>query len=237
MPTTQPSRDSVPILLRRHHPVGPVERAGHDLDPGAVDAAIAQRRAAGGAEIALGDGGGAERGRLAAGPGEILVLDVGEGGERRAGRLLAHPAMADADLGRRAPTAQSGRRRIGSRRSERVCRSPSCSLHPPPGFLQHRQRIAAGKDEIADAGGAQRGFLLAGPACQIDMPCAGGLKGLRGGGRVCRIDLVGRAQAGDRRAGRLECGGERCRVGKSLACRSPRCRRSRKSSWQRWRAR
>src|SRR3981189_1627796 len=57
-------------LLGRYHPVRPVERAGHDLDPGAVDAAKAQWGAAGDAEIALGDGGGAERGRLAAGPGE-----------------------------------------------------------------------------------------------------------------------------------------------------------------------
>ena len=79
-------------------------------------------------------------------------------------------------------------------------RSPSCSLHPPLGFLQHRQRVAAGKDEIADAGRAQRGLLLAGPSCQIDMLGAGGLKGLCGGGRVFRIDLVGGAQAGDRRA-------------------------------------
>src|SRR6267378_421736 len=58
-------------LLGRHHPVRAVERAGHDLDPRAAEAAEAKRRAAIGAEIALGDGGGAERGRLAAGPGEI----------------------------------------------------------------------------------------------------------------------------------------------------------------------
>src|SRR5258707_484454 len=88
-------------LLGRYHPVWPVERAGHDLDPRAVDAAKAERCAAGGAEIALGDGGGAERGRLAAGPGEIAAVNVGEGCERRAGRLLAHPAMTDADLHRR----------------------------------------------------------------------------------------------------------------------------------------
>ena len=45
-PTTQPSRDSVPYCIGRHHPVRPVEGAGHDLDPWAVDAAVAQRRAA-----------------------------------------------------------------------------------------------------------------------------------------------------------------------------------------------
>src|SRR5258708_21558785 len=55
-------------LLGRYHPVRAVEPAGHDLDARPVDAAKAQRRAAGGAEIALGDGGGAERGWLAAGP-------------------------------------------------------------------------------------------------------------------------------------------------------------------------
>src|SRR6185437_16851663 len=50
------------------HAIRPVESAGHDLDARAVDAAEAQRRAAGWAEIALGDRGGAERGRLALGP-------------------------------------------------------------------------------------------------------------------------------------------------------------------------
>src|ERR1700689_3996171 len=87
-------------LLGRHNPVGPVERAGHDLDSGAVDAAKAQRRAAVGAKIALGDRGGTERSGLAAGPGKIRALNVGEGRERRAGRLLAHPAVTDTDLPR-----------------------------------------------------------------------------------------------------------------------------------------
>ena len=108
MPTTQPSRDSVPYCRVGTTRSGRSKRAGHDLDPGAADPAEAQGRAAGGAEIALGDRGGLERRRLAAGPGEIFVLDVGERGERRARCLLAHPAMADADLGRRASTSQSG---------------------------------------------------------------------------------------------------------------------------------
>src|ERR1700693_944382 len=85
-------------LLDRDHSVRAVERTGHDLDPGAVDAAKAQGRAASGAEIALCDRGGAERRRLAAGPGEIAAFDVGERRERRAGRFLAHPAMTNADL-------------------------------------------------------------------------------------------------------------------------------------------
>src|SRR6267154_3481915 len=88
-------------LLGRYHPVWPVERAGHDLDPRAVDAAKAERRAAIGAKIAHRDGGGPERGWLAAGPGEIAALNVSEGRERRAGRFLAHPAVTDADLHRR----------------------------------------------------------------------------------------------------------------------------------------
>src|ERR1700737_630425 len=82
-------------LLGRYHPVRTVERTGHDLDPGAVDAAKAERRAAGGAKITLGNGGGTEGGGFTAGPGEIAALDIGEGGERRAGRLLAHPEMTD----------------------------------------------------------------------------------------------------------------------------------------------
>src|SRR5580692_457682 len=89
------------ILPGRNQPVRPVEGAGHDLDPRIVDAAEAQGRATVGAVVALRDGGGAERRRLAAGPGEILLFDVGEGGKRCARRLLAHPAMADADLDRR----------------------------------------------------------------------------------------------------------------------------------------
>src|SRR6266446_1466994 len=88
-------------LLGRYHPVRPVERTGHDLDPRAVDAAEAERRAAIPAEIALGDGGGAERGRFAAGPGEVAAVNVREGCKWRAGGLLAHPAMTDADFHRR----------------------------------------------------------------------------------------------------------------------------------------
>ena len=88
-------------LLGRYQLVGAVERAGHDLDPRTIDAAKAQRRAAIPAEITLGKGRGAERGRLAPGPGEIAAVDVSEGRERRAGRLLAHPAMTDADFHRR----------------------------------------------------------------------------------------------------------------------------------------
>src|SRR5258707_13081441 len=110
--------------------------------------------------------------------------------------------------------AQSGRRRIGSRRSKRVWLPPSCSLHPPPGLPQHRQRVAAGKDEIADAGGPQACFLPAGTACQIDMLCVSGLKGPGGSARECRVDLVRRAQARRGRAGSLEGGGKRCRLGK-----------------------
>src|SRR5215472_15377291 len=53
------------ILPRRDHVVRSVERAGHDLDARTIDAAEAQGRAAGRAEIALGNRGGAEGGRLA----------------------------------------------------------------------------------------------------------------------------------------------------------------------------
>src|SRR3989442_2573925 len=88
-------------LLGRYHPVRPVEGAGHDLDPRAVDAAEAERGAAIPAKIALGDGGGAERGWLAAGPDEVLAVNVGERRKWRAGGLLAHPAMTDADFHRR----------------------------------------------------------------------------------------------------------------------------------------
>jgi hypothetical protein len=50
------------------------------------------------AEIAHRDRRGAERRRLSARPGKMLVGDVGKGCEWSAARFLAHPAMADADL-------------------------------------------------------------------------------------------------------------------------------------------
>src|SRR5579863_1746185 len=97
------------ILLDRHHPVRPVEGAGHDLDPGTIDPAEAERRAAIPAKVALGDRGGTECGRLAAGPGEIAFFDVGEGGKWRAGGFLAHPAMADTHFpGRRGERKANG---------------------------------------------------------------------------------------------------------------------------------
>src|SRR4051794_34160243 len=68
-PPAQPGLGS--ILPGRPHPIRAVEGAGHDLDPRTADAAKAQRRAAIPAEVALGDRGGAERGWLALGPGEI----------------------------------------------------------------------------------------------------------------------------------------------------------------------
>src|SRR6188768_2088089 len=62
-PTTHPSRDSVPYCW--HHPVGAVERSGHDLDPRTIDQTVTQRGAAIAAEIALGDRGRAECSGLA----------------------------------------------------------------------------------------------------------------------------------------------------------------------------
>ena len=62
------------VLPDRDQSIWPVESASHDLDTGAVEAAEAQRRAAIPAKVALGDRGRAERGRLAAGPGEIATF-------------------------------------------------------------------------------------------------------------------------------------------------------------------
>src|SRR5436305_4749106 len=84
-------------LLGRNDVVGPVERAGHDLDLGTLDTTETERRAAVGAEVALGNRGRAEGCRRPAGPGEIGAVDVGKGRERRAGCLLTHPAMTNAD--------------------------------------------------------------------------------------------------------------------------------------------
>src|SRR3954453_11751082 len=90
-----------PVLPGRHQLVGAVEGTCHDLDPVPVDAAETQRRAAGRAIAALGDGGGSEERGLPLGPGKIRPVDVGERGKGRTRRLLAHPAMADRNLVRR----------------------------------------------------------------------------------------------------------------------------------------
>src|SRR6478736_6526283 len=103
------------ILPRWHQPVRPVKGADHDLDLRTVDAAEAQRRAATRTEIALAKRGGAERRRLAAGPGEVAVFDLGKGGEWRARRLLAHPAMTAA-----------GQNRFGRCRHVRSIRCQAC---------------------------------------------------------------------------------------------------------------
>src|SRR5260370_2634209 len=130
-------------LVARHHPVRAVEGAGHDRDPRTVNAAKAQRRAAVFAVVALRDRGGAECGRLAVGPAEIGAVDVGEGGERRAGGLLAHPAMTDADFYGRcrqrkadcAALAAAGQKRLCNRgHASSVSRKASCrtvSASPP----------------------------------------------------------------------------------------------------------
>src|SRR5258705_13700605 len=97
----------------------------------------------------------------------------------------------------------------------------SCSLRPSIGFLQRRQRIAAGVDEIVNARGTEGCFLFARAPCQIDMACSGGLKGLCGGGRMPGVNLVGRAQTGQRRARSLEGGRERSRGGKNLGIDRP----------------
>jgi hypothetical protein len=72
----------------------------------------------------------------------------------------------------------------------------------------HWQRVAAGEDEIDNAGGTKCGFLFAGPARQIDMFRTRGLKGLCGVGRLRGVDLVGGAEAGQCSAGGFECSGE-----------------------------
>src|SRR5580700_1586673 len=97
------------VLPGRDQTIRPVEGTGHDLDAGPVNAAEGERGAASSTKVALGDGGGAERGRFAAGPGEIALFDLGKGREWRAGCLLAHPAMTDGDLaGRRRQRKANG---------------------------------------------------------------------------------------------------------------------------------
>ncbi len=79
-------------------------------------------------------------------------------------------------------------------------------------LLQGGERVTACKDEFVDAGGPQRGFLFASASCQIDMSGTGRVKGLRGVFRAFAVDLIGRADADECRAGSLEGRLKCCRV-------------------------
>ena len=82
------------------HALRLVEGAGCQLDDGAADLAIAERRAAPGAEVAHGARGRLESRRPAAGPGELVPWHLRQHHERPSHRLLAHAAVADAGLDR-----------------------------------------------------------------------------------------------------------------------------------------
>src|SRR5207344_294220 len=73
--------------------LGMVEAAGQQLDDVAAGLAVAEWRAAGGAEIAFGARGGAEVRRLPLGPGEVGPWYFGQYGERSGHGLLAHAAV------------------------------------------------------------------------------------------------------------------------------------------------
>src|SRR6185436_5315512 len=121
----------------RDDAVRAVKASGRKFDHVSVERAIAQRRAAGGAEVALGDRRRAEGGRLAAGPGKVLVPDVGERNEWTADRLLAHPAMAkpylhrariDGETHGAALAASSENRFSVLRHAHSIRRQASCSI-------------------------------------------------------------------------------------------------------------
>jgi hypothetical protein len=78
-----------------------IETAGGHADVAAADEMIRERRAAGAAELPLGQARRAKHRRLAARPVQLALLDARERHDRPARRLLAHPAMADAGAGRR----------------------------------------------------------------------------------------------------------------------------------------
>ena len=80
------------------HALRGVEGSGQQLDDRPARVAVAERRAAGRAEVAHRTRGGPEGRRRAARPGEIAPRHLGQHGKRSGHRLLAHAAMADADL-------------------------------------------------------------------------------------------------------------------------------------------
>jgi hypothetical protein len=181
-PTTQPSRDSVPNCR-----VG-ITRSGRSKAPVMISirGPSMRRKLSGVPQSAQKSRSAIEEERNAAGLPRVQAkspVNVGKRRKRRAGGLLAHPAMTDADFDRQrrhrkadgAALAAAGQKGLSPR---------SCSHPSAVGLCRTVQRIAAGKDKIANTGGPKRGFLLAGAACQIDMLCAGGLKGLC---RGCRL--------------------------------------------------
>ena len=183
---------------------GRSKAAGRELDLGAADAAIAQRRAAGGAEIALGD-------RWTIGTPPACR------GSRRNPRGRRRRSEANGAAGRPSGTSGSGRcwavagfciegvahgTALAAAGQNGFCCRSSCSLHPPPGFPQRRQRVAAGEDEIADARGAQRRL----PARRDGLPDRQNARrplDQRGGGVLgdVSVNRVGRAQTGEVGAG------------------------------------
>src|SRR3984957_3697448 len=93
----EPGQSGFDADLLRWRDVGwAIETADGHRDVVAADQAISQRRAADGAESALGDLRTAVDRRRAPGEGEVLLAHTGKSHERSAAGLLAHPAMADA---------------------------------------------------------------------------------------------------------------------------------------------
>ena len=136
--------------------------------------------------------------------------------------------------------SQSARGRTGSRRSETlhsVIARLRSERKQPVRRPQRGQRVAAGENESADAGGLERVRCHFGPAGQIDMLRRPPISARCGGiGRVAGIDVVGRAQARELAPGSLKAAIMSVSSAKPR-CRSPRCRRPRRNSWRRSRAR
>src|SRR5262245_36150309 len=134
----------------------------------AVDLAVAERRAARGTEVAFGNGRGAERGRLAACPGKILVANISKGRERAGPRPLAHSAVSNADPDRFCIDGKSNGAALASAGERRF--SPVRHSSRPDLLVdgaQRRERVAACEDEVVDTGGAEFSLLVAGTASQI----------------------------------------------------------------------
>ena len=165
---------------------------------------------------------------LPARPGEVRALEVGERGERPADRLLAHAAMADADVDRLRVGGKAHRAALAAAGQHWRSRLSHSSFSCSP--LSVATASAPANRNWSTPAALKRGLLCAGPSRHQHELGARRLEALRRRLGVLGIERVGRADAGGDRAGCLERRGGFRRVLVAVAREQPRCRPRRDSS-------
>ena len=186
-PTTQPKPGFGAVTAGRHHAVGAVERAGHDLDPGrrrcGESSAACRRRRRNRARRSTRSGTQpACRGSRRSPSCSMSAKDANGAPVAfwhiRQWQMLILAGRRRHRKAHGAALAAAGQNGFGRRRhAHSIRRQASCNVASasPPAKMKSLTPAAR-----------SAGLLFAGPACQIDMLCAGGLKGLRRGRRVFR---------------------------------------------------